>query len=217
MSIRKEDITRLIEQAQQHLTGASINGIKLELYDTIDEFVTDSGCWGEWIVVNILAGQQDYRITPAHGGMIQRLVHMHDSNYLGLPALLPELRPPGAILHIIWPQNNPLAAKAYVLKKVVLPTTKDDLPEAPEWLLPTYHRQIFDGLVGRMMAQPGKTYTSAQNIYHLKRFRDGIAVAKAAAMRSNLFGGQAWRFPRTYAGSSQRGGVSTPFPTPTTW
>jgi hypothetical protein len=104
------------------------------------------------------------------------------------------------------------------IKKVTLPTTKESVPDAPDWLLPTYHRPILDGLLGRMMQQQAKSYSNDKLAeYHLKRFRDGIAMTKTAVMRGNLFGGQSWRFPRNFRSNSQRGGVSTPFPSATSW
>jgi hypothetical protein len=65
------------------------------------------------------------------------------------------------------------------------------------------------------MMQKGKSYTDFNNApFHLKKFRDGMAMAKTATIRSGIFGGQSWGYPRLFRTNSQRGGVSTPFPTP---
>src|ERR1700684_4226664 len=218
MSIDKQDFDRFMANAFVKLPGASEAGIKGELFDTMGEFVGDSNVWSEWIYLPVIANLQDYNIQPQEGGMIIRLVMVHDKNFVAMPALLPELRPPGAHLHLVWPQNINLNCKAYVIKNIVLPTTQSDVPDVSRWLFPVYSRQILDGLLGRMMTQVNKSYSNPQQgQYHLKRFRDGILVAKTAALRSNLFGGQSWRFPQSYKSSSQRGGVSTPFPSDSGW
>jgi hypothetical protein len=86
---------------------------------------------------------------------------------------------------------------------------KDHTPVFPDWILPSFHEYILDGLLGRMMNHPNKSYTSdSQSVYHLKRFRDGMAMARAAAMRANSFGAQSWTFPQSFRTRNQKGGIS---------
>jgi hypothetical protein len=71
-----------------------------------------------------------------------------------------------------------------------------------------------DGLLGKMMGQQQKTYSNNNlSAYHLKRFRTGIQLAKVAAERANLHGAQNWAYPRGWGSKSQRGGMSTAYPT----
>jgi hypothetical protein len=101
----------------------------------------------------------------------------------------------------------------FYLCNVAEPTTQGELPVAPAWVLKVYREHIMDGVLGRMMSQKQKPYTDATlAMYHLKRFRAGIAIARTAAMRQNTFGAQNWRFPRSSYMTTQRGGVSTAFP-----
>lgn len=216
--IRETDFDQFMNQARVQLTGASEAGLKGELFDVMKEFFRDSNVWHEWVEIPVIPNEQNYRVTPAHGGMFIRLAAIHDKNWIVLPALMEHTAPPGATIHLVWPQNISMTAKAILIKNVVLPTTKHDIPDAPDWLLPMYETAILDGLLGKMMIQSNKSYSDAKTgQYHLKRFRDGIQVARVAAMRANLYGGQAWRFPRGFRQSSQRGGVSTPFPSPSSW
>jgi len=218
MAIQPRDFERLMNQARVKLPGASDAGLKGELFDVIDEFVSDSNTWDEWITLPIVSGLQDYSVTPAHGGAILRMVTIFDQNSIVVPAFITELYPPGANIHLVWPQSTNYSANAVFIKKVVLPNNRDDIPEAPSWLFPIYGRYVLDGLLGKMMTQPTKSYSNdSQGTYHLRRFRDGISMAKVAKERGNLKGGQAWRFPNQFRSNSQRGGVSTPFPTPSSW
>ena len=214
----ERDVERLLNLARTELVGASDAGIKGQLYDVCREFFKDSNSWYEHIKLPIIAGQRHYRITPAEGGMILRLATIWDSNRIVLPAILPHLDPPSAELELVYPQNVNMTARVVITKQIVEPTTKDMLPDAPRWLLPVYHETILDGTLGRMMGQSSKSYSNdTLSVYHLRRFRDGIMPARVASERANLYGGQAWRFPNAFRTNSQRGGVSTPFPTPTSW
>src|SRR5208282_1977747 len=214
----EQDVERLMNLVRTELIGASDAGIKGQLYDVCREFFKDSNSWYEHIAISILTGERHYRITPREGGMILRLVSIWDKNFIVLPAILPRLDPPSAELELVYPQNNNMTARVVVTKQIVEPTTRDMLPSAPRWLLPVYHETILDGVLGKMMGQSTKTYSNdTLSTYHLRRFRDGIMQARVASERANLYGGQAWRFPNSYRTNSQRGGVSTPFPTPTSW
>jgi len=216
--MNERDVDRLLNLARTELVGASDAGIKAQLYDVCREFFKDSNSWYEHISVSIISGQRHYRITPAEGGMILRLAAVWDNNRIPLSAILPHLDPPSAELELVYPQNTNFTAKCVVTKQIVEPTTREMLPEAPRWLLPVYHETILDGLLGKMMGQTTKSYSNdTQSVYHLRRFRDGIMQARVASERANLYGGQAWRFPNSFRTNSQRGGVSTPFPRPTSW
>ena len=214
----ERDVERLMNLARTELLGASDAGIKGQLYDVCREFFKDSNSWYEHISIPIIAGTQWYRITPAHGGMVLRLATVWDNNKITMPAVLPHLDPPSAEIEFVYPYNNNFTAKAIVTKQIVEPTTEKMLPDAPRWLLPVYHETILDGVLGKMMGQSTKSYSNeALSTYHLRRFRDGIMQARVASERANLYGGQAWRFPNSFRTTSQRGGVSTPFPRPTGW
>lgn len=218
MSIDKKDFERLMNLARTKLPGASDAGMKMELFDVINEFLADSNSWTENLDVPVVASTQDYDLEPQNGGLILRLVAVFDKNRVGLPSVLSELHPPGAKLHLVWPQNTSFTAKAVVIKNIILPTTRDEVPNAPTWLLPVYERVIIDGLLGKMMGQQTKSYTNGTlSAFHLQKFRSGIVTARVAAERANIYGGQSWRFPSTFRTQSQRGGVSTPFPSSTSW
>jgi hypothetical protein len=218
MAIQDRDFDRLMNQARVKLPGVSDEGLKGELFDVINEFFDVSNAWFEWVQIPIVAGNQLYALNPVQGGMFIRLVCIFDPNKIALPAHMAGINPPGANIWLTWPQNISFTANGMFIKNVILPNSRDNIPDAPGWLLPMYERYILAGLLGNMMAQPSKGYTNPmQSQYHLKRFRDGMAMVKTAVARSNLVGGQSWRFPSQFRSNSQRGGVSTPFPSSSGW
>ena len=213
MTINKLDFDQFMNQARIKLTGASDAGIKAELYDTLREFFEDSNCWTELLDVNVQVGVRDYLLNPLQGGMIIRLVSVIDKSFFPIAAFMPVL---GTLTLLnapsqTSPPGNPYTVK--VVETVKLPTTKDMIPIIPDWVFPMYGIHILDGLLGRMMSQPNKSFSNAtMAVYHLKRFRTGIQIARTAAQRENLVGAQSWAFPNNFRTEGQRGGVVTAWP-----
>lgn len=212
--LHERDVERVLAQTETELPGASRGALKGMLYDVIDEFMNDSNFWIEHIALTIQPGTQDYQLIPQRGGKIVRLVAIFDQNFINYPARVKELDPPNAFIRLVWPQNQVIAAQVVVTKSVVT-TTRDDLPDAPARTLSLYGRYIKYGMLGRMMAQPNKTYTNLAGAkLNMIQFRDAITIVRTEVARSQLYGGQSWRYPGNFRVNSQRGGVSTPFPTP---
>jgi len=218
MAIQKQDLDRLMNECEVQLPGATRAGIRGVMFNVIDEFLSDSNSWPEWIPFTITQNTQNYTLTPAKGGQIKRLGDIVDSNRVFYPAVVADLLPPSINICLVWPQNNTVSVSALVFKSVVLPNQHGDIPDAPSWLLPQYERVIEAGIVGRMQMHKAKSYSDGMNgPINVKRLRDGIAMARVQTARGYLKGGQAWCFPRNFRTNSQVGGVSTPFPTPSSW
>lgn len=204
---------QLMNQARIKLPGSSDAGIKLELYDVMKEFLKDSSAWTEDILFTAQPGTTDYILTPVQdGGQIIYLVGVWDDKMIPVPAFMPNF---GSIrlVHPASTAANQPSWTARVVKNVTLPTTKEDVPIGPDWLLSVYSLDILDGLLGKMMGQQNKTYSNGtMSTYHLRRFRTAIQGARTAAIRQNTKGAQEWAYPRGWSASTQRGGVSTAWP-----
>lgn len=211
MPLDPREFEMFMTQARVKLTGASDAGIKAEVYDVFKEFLTDSNAWTEDIEFLGKANATDYILTPAEEGQVIRLVGVWDDKGIPVPAFMREFGT-AKLLHA--PQTDQLKKWfARVVKTVTLPNTREDIPIAPKWLLQVYSVHLLDGVLGKMMGQQSKSYSNGtMSAYHLKRFRTGIQIARTAAARANIVGGQEWAFPR-FAHGSQRGGVSTAWPT----
>lgn len=214
MALDARELEQFITLAHIRLPGASNSGIKAELYDVLKEFFTDSNCWQEDIQFTPLATVTDYALAPREDGQIIRLIGTWDDKGIPVPAFMRDF---GTVKLLHAPQNSGTATTKWfsrVIKTVTLPTTKDDVPIAPGWTLQVHSVSILDGLLGKMMSQQQKSYANTTSAaYHLKRFRTGIQMARTAALRANNVGAQAWSYPRGWSANSQRGGVSTAWPT----
>jgi hypothetical protein len=203
MAAKETDLRHLMDQARVKLLGASDAQLKAELYDVFHEFFDMSSSWTDQLTVPIVAGITTYVLTPDEGYII-RLAGVEDANKFTQPAIMPEV---GTIV-LRDPPNLNQTFTAFVVLNVVRPTTKDGFPIVPEYTLPLWGPGILDGLLGKMMTQPNKSYSDvAQGTYHLKRFQVAISKARVAALRRNTFGTQAWFFPQQWRTFNQRGGI----------
>lgn len=216
MAISKTDFEQFINQARIKLIGASETGMKAELYDVLSEFFNDSSCWTQDITMPYVAGQQVFNVSVAEGQII-RLAGVLDWGTTAPPSVATPganvspaaalMRDPGTIVV----SKSPTGAGFYqatVVTNVSLPTSREMIPIAPDWVLPIWHVGLLDGLLGKMMGEASKSYTDERkSTYHLKRFRDAIARARVSKLRANTNGTGAWRFPQTFRTTGQGRGA----------
>lgn len=197
------DVSQLLKRVQITLVGVSDAGLKTELFDVLSEFFNDSSCWTELITISANSANTSYQLTPTEGQII-RLESVLDGNSFAVPALMADV---GTLILA----NAPNTTQSYfvtVTKNVSLPNAKEMIPIGPDWVLPLWHVGILDGMLGKLMNQPAKSYSNTEKaVYHLKRFRDAIARARVSKQRANTRGTQAWRFPGGWNSHSQQSGV----------
>jgi hypothetical protein len=185
---------RIIRGATLRLPGAIENVIKDELFLVLDEFLQKTSMWQEEITFGVTSDATEYELVPT-GGTIVQLIHLANSDEIPVKA---SMATPSTLVLQNTPNTDTFTAT--VALTVVDPTTRDHEPEVPEWILTKYHLVVLDGVLGRMMSQPMKSYTSDKHsIYHMRRFRNGMAGAAAQTKRSNRYGGQSWSFPQSFA------------------
>lgn len=201
--IAKIDLDQLLHRAKVKLVGVSNADLLAELYDVLTEFFNDSSAWWETLTVAAVPDQTVYPLTPTEGQII-RLTGVSTQDGFQYAGLMPDI--PNLVLANA--PNTAMTLLVGVTKNVVLPTDRDMVPIAPDWVLPRWHVGILDGLLGKMMETPNKSYSNAALAgYHLKRFRDAIARARVSTLRANTLGTQAWRFPQGFRTMSQQYGV----------
>jgi hypothetical protein len=103
------------------------------------------------------------------------------------------------IMRIRWnPQADELWVVTFALN-VTDPTDSEGLPNVPDWIIDKYNNQISDGVISRLMLQPGKPYSSQQGAaFHGRRFFQGMGQARQDARNMFTYGSQRWSFPQTW-------------------
>ncbi len=207
MSLASE-YTRFMAQARMRLPGALDSAIQHKTFSVLDEFFKDSNCWREEIRVSALTTKLAYEIESEEtSATIVRLLKLVNGDDVPFACTM---EVPGELVLDAYPQN------AEYLYATVALTVNDPVPSSgdlegyvkcPVWVFEKYRNGLLDGLIGRMMSQPAKPYTNERlAVYHMRRFRTALSVARSEAMHKNLYAAQAWRFPQSFSVRRSRGG-----------
>ena len=195
------DIDRLMDNARVHLPGATEDNIKLELFNVLDDFFQNSNIWQERIVFCVRPNDCDYSIAPSDVSTINRLLLITNSSSQPVRGSMAE---PGEII-LDYPPSQEDKYTALVALTINEPVTQEGFPKFPSWIMNKYGVDLVDGVVGRMMAQPAKPYSSERlAIFHSRKFRGAVAQAKFEAQHLNVYRGQAWWFPQSFNTRSSR-------------
>lgn len=205
------DIARFMNNARLRLTGATDDVLQQELFNTMDDFFKGSNVWCEDIDFTVPGGDPAntiYFVTSDTPSLIDKLAWVFEvppSSTIGRGAqIAAAMQVPGEITLRIQP-SSPVVYRATLILTVQDPTTRLGYVTFPAWVLAKYRDRILDGLLGKMYSQPSKPYTNTQlSVFHMRKFKIGIAGARVEWTRNNTYRQQAWRFP-SFAGGSQRG------------
>jgi hypothetical protein len=195
------DITRLMNNARIKLPGALDSTIQLEMFGALDDFFQASNIWTEDIAFAVTPPSDTYTIYPGNDGIINRLMSLVNSDGVMQQATM---YTPGEIrLQFAPSQADTFTAR--VAKTVTDPTDNENFPVFPDWVVGKYGNDILDGVLGRMMGQIAKPYSSPSlAVFHLRKFQQTINKARAEAMHGNVYRAQNWRFPQSYASARHR-------------
>lgn len=198
------DVNRLMDNARVKLPGALDNVMKLEFFAVMNDFFQQTSCWSEDIPIDVTPTAQTYLENPdaytydlvPDGGAVIRVLYAQNSQGMQQKVTMPE---PG-LLVLLYAPNTADTYTITVAKTVTDPTTREGYPEFPAWVLNKYGNEILDGLLGRMMSQVAKPYSSPQlAMYHTKSFKAGVQRAYVETLHGNVYRAQSWSFPQTFS------------------
>lgn len=188
------DISRLISNLRMHLPGAVDGVIKLEIYNTMNEFFQDSNVWRESIEIPVYAGVTNYDLTSTGPSTIVRLMSVIDEHERPINAYI-DLETQELVVSVA--PTSPTTYTAQVSLTINEPLDKEGFPYFPAWVLNLYMNEMVSGVLSRMMSQPAKPYSNTQlAAFHGAQFRSAVAKARSEANRRYTYHMQMWRFPR---------------------
>lgn len=196
MSIRPS-LTRIMNDAKTRLPGALEDAVKRELFNVVREFFQDSNSWQQDIPFSVAANTTTYPIEPDGPGQINRLICVKNADGRTVGASYPSM----CHVRLFCAPSKVETYTATVALTVIDPVTASaGMPQCPDWVFDKYGAGILDGVLGHMMSQPAKPYSSAQlALLHLRRFRSVVSMARIEAMHENLYRGASWQFPQSFA------------------
>lgn len=195
------DLQRLVDNLRINLPGALDGTIQNEIFAALTDFLQTTNVWTEDIDFAVTAGVQKYTIVPSRIAAINRLMGAVNSDGRSISVLM---KVPGD-LYLMDVPNKSATYTAQVALTVTDPTARDGYPDLPTWIINKYGSDLFEGVVGRMMGQPAKPYSNERlAIFHMRRFEASMSKAKVEAQHRNVYRGQSWRFPQTFASRNWR-------------
>ena len=207
-------VTDFLNQCRIELPGAADVAIRQRAYPVLHEFFNYSNAWTEQIALTTVANQQDYTLTPAEipPGQVIRLGGVFDTNLINYPADMPKI----GLLEFITTPTQVQSLTVVAIKTVLRPSNADGsldhtypLPGIPSWVWGQYLPVFVHGVVGYMMMEKNRPYSDEKmGLFHLQMYRDGVKMARVAALRRNTFGANAWMYPQQMRVRGQRGGIS---------
>lgn len=190
------DFNRLMDQLRIRLPGALDGTIQLELFSVMNEFFQNSNCWTEDIPMRVVPTRKSYEIVSTTPSTMNRLYSVETSSGVSVAATMPV---PGTIELLNLPSQEDTYTVTVALT-ITDPVDREGYPEFPDWFLSKYGNDILDGVLGRMMSQIAKPYSQPQMAqYHMRRFVQATNKAGVEAIHGNVYRGQNWRFPQTFA------------------
>ena len=197
-------VNRLFDSAKIRLPGALDAALLLELFVIAEEFLRETSAWKELIPFVATPGNDPYIIDSAAytfpltlptGTKCESLLGVYDADEKPHVASMPV---PGQVILDVLPDAD-TTLYAYVTLNVKDPAGIDGLSVMPDWVMERHWPALLDGVLSRMMSQMGKPYTSVQaGAYHARRYNGRKAQARVEALRSNVYGAQAWSFPQSF-------------------
>jgi hypothetical protein len=182
--------------------GALDGLIQLELFNTLNEFLTTTLAWQEDITFTTVVDRTEYELSESEPASI--ILLLKTTNADGAPVSA-SMETPGTLVLTLEPATVEVFT-AKVALTVVDPVDSFNYPKMPVWLLKRHYDVVLAGCLSRVMAQPAKPYTNERlAVFNARKFKSGMAAARAAVLHQNKLGGQRWQFPRGFASfGSQR-------------
>lgn len=191
------DVNRLMDNLRISLPGAIDDALRMEVFNTLNDFFQGTNIWREDIEVEVAAGETHYEILPSGPANIVRLIGVIDHNKLPAKAVLDLIT---GELALAEAPSQSATYTAQVVLTVNDPLDREGYPVFPMWVLNLYQNDIISGVLGRMMSQPAKPYSNVQlAVAHSRAFNSAIATARMEANRRFTYRAQAWQFPQGFS------------------
>lgn len=186
-------LDRLRDNLRTQLPGAIDRAVELELFNVIDEFCRTTNAYRELIETTLTEGESIYQIEPPD----REILLVYQTAHLTMTVV-------GAVFddgRIGLPLDPTAEDVAHPLLTEVSLTpryggSQDPVDWLPVELYERWFQTLLNGVLWRMMSQPAKPYSSERlALYHSRRFRNGMAIARTRAVGDSEPNSIAWAFP----------------------
>jgi hypothetical protein len=202
---------RIYDDVKMHIPGLVDAVFKQMFYHVMNDFLDMTNVWLEEIPMVVSSTSRTYPLTVSHKGDVNRLMLIYDTashpgkHWVAGGATMNQ--PGVVVLNIDPPQSaNWMAVVAKTLGDPDATTGYPDMEPADHWIINKYGDGIEYGILGRLMGMPAKPYSNPKIAKdYWQTYVTERGKARTDQLKSNIYGGQRWMFPQSFA-TVRRGG-----------
>jgi hypothetical protein len=182
------------------------------LFRVWKDFCDKTNIWTEDVPIDVVPDIFTYPFTLANKGAPNRLILLYD------PATEDPNRKwvqggismqVAGVIQLSYAPSTATTWVATIAKTPFDPTDSENYPDldpADYWIVDKYREALYFGTLARMQASPSKPYTNPTLAQaNLRQYIAERSKARGDVMKANVFGGQRWMYPQSFATASRKG------------
>jgi len=208
-----EPFTKLFQRVKSQVPSCADALIRQEISNTLLDFTQDTNIWQETFDMNVVPTQLIYPLTVTVGTANRLMLVYKDTDpwrrwadnwiTMRVPATIELAR--GMAQNELW--------HAVIAKATSTPMMTDDTPpvdtgypEIDEWIVDQFSDTIYYGTMWFLQRMPAKSFRDPAGAKENSAlYGSSKTQAKVQAMRMNVYNGQSWTYPQSFATISRKG------------
>lgn len=203
---------RLYSDVKIDIPGVTSAVFQQAVFFVFRDFCEKTNIWTEEVPINVAPPDTVYPFTVAHLGFPNRLLLLYDPAQIDPDRKWVQgnisMQVPG-IIRISYAPSSAATWNAVVAKIPKDPTTSENYPDmesSDEWIVEKYRQGLYHGVIGRLQVSPSKPYTNpAVGRANWQFYIAERGKARGDVQKANVFGGQRWMYPQSFAVSGRKG------------
>jgi len=206
-----EPWTMIFNRVKAEIPGAVDAVIRQQIYSVMIDFTGSVPLWLEEVPFTVIPNTLVYPLTVVDGRPYRlMIVYKADNPRQTWVQGGITMRVPGTLRMWQTPseQQSWVAVVAKACNNVKLdPSGKSTgYPVVDDWIIDTYNDLIFFGTLAYLQRMPAKSYSSPKTAAENNAiYMSAKASARSDQIRMNVYNGQAWTFPQSFATTSKKG------------
>ena len=186
---------RLVNEVQFKCPGSTINAIRMEVWNVLDDFCREALAWRETVSITLAPDVLTYTPIAPTGTEIVRAftvdhptLNIQDATY-EFDTLQLDIAP------TVEDAASPLNLVCALTPAIDVGSDIENLIPVDLWS--KHHRMFVKGVMALMLAQPAKPYANQPlAAFNWRAYLSDRNVAKRGAETADIRGAQLWSFPR---------------------
>lgn len=204
--------TRLFSDVKIDIPGVTNAVFQQVLFRVWKDFCDKTNIWTEDVPIDAEPDVLNYPFTLAHKGAPNRLILLfdpanQDPDKKWVQGNI-QMQMPGTIV-LSYAPSQAVTWMAVIAKTPFDPTNAENYPDLETedyWIVDKYREALYFGTLGRLQASPSKPYTNPTLAQaNLRQYTAERSKARGDVMKANVFGGQRWMYPQSFAVAGRKG------------